>query len=155
MHSFLWLNNIPLCICTMYHSFFIHLFINGHLGCFHILAIINSAAVKSGVCMCFSIMVSSGYMPSSGIVGSYGTFIPSFKRNLHIIFPSGCITHSSVLAWRIPRMEEPGGLPSMGSHRVRHDWSDLAAAVAVSTWIPTKSARGFPLLHTLSSSYCL
>ena len=37
-------------------------------------------------------------------------------------------THSSVLAWRIPGMGEPGGLPSMRSHRVRHDWSDLAAA---------------------------
>ena len=37
-------------------------------------------------------------------------------------------THSSTLAWRMPRTEEPGGLPSMGSHRVRHDWSDLAAA---------------------------
>ena len=36
-------------------------------------------------------------------------------------------THSSTLAWRIPGMGEPGGLPSMGSHRVRHDWSDLAA----------------------------
>ena len=35
-------------------------------------------------------------------------------------------THSSVLAWRIPGMEEPGGPPSMGSHRVEHDWSDLA-----------------------------
>ena len=48
-------------------------------------------------------------------------------------------THSSVLAWRIPGMEEPDGLPSMGSHRVRHDWSDLAAAVALlkgeSQWI--------------------
>ena len=39
-------------------------------------------------------------------------------------------THSSVLAWRIPEMGEPGGLPSMGSHRVVHDWSDLAAAAA-------------------------
>ena len=37
-------------------------------------------------------------------------------------------THSSVLAWRIPGTGEPGGLPSMGSHRVGHDWSDLAAA---------------------------
>ena len=37
-------------------------------------------------------------------------------------------THSSVLAWRIPGTGEPGGLPSMGSHRVRHDWSNLAAA---------------------------
>ena len=37
-------------------------------------------------------------------------------------------THSSVLAWRIPGTGEPGGLPSMGSHKVRHNWSDLAAA---------------------------
>ena len=39
-------------------------------------------------------------------------------------------THSSILAWRISGTEEPGGLPSMGSHRVGHDWSDLAAAAA-------------------------
>ena len=39
-------------------------------------------------------------------------------------------THSSVFAWRIPGTREPGGLPSMGSHRVRHDWRDLAAAAA-------------------------
>ena len=42
-------------------------------------------------------------------------------------------THSSVPAWRIPGMGEPGGLPSMGSHRVEHDWSDLAAAAAAVT----------------------
>ena len=48
-------------------------------------------------------------------------------------------THSSTLAWRIPGTGEPGGLPSMGSHRVGHDWSDLAAAAAAGTsfkWIP-------------------
>ena len=45
-------------------------------------------------------------------------------------------THSSTLAWRIPWMQEPGGLPSMGSHRVGHDSSNLAAAAAVSN-IPT------------------
>ena len=39
-------------------------------------------------------------------------------------------SHSSVLAWRVPGTEEPGGLPSMGSHRVGHDWNDLAAATA-------------------------
>ena len=42
-------------------------------------------------------------------------------------------THSNVLACRIPGMGEPGGLPSMGSHRVGHDWSDLAAAAARNT----------------------
>ena len=40
-------------------------------------------------------------------------------------------THSSVFAWRIPGTEEPSGLPSMGSHRVGHDWGDLAAAEIV------------------------
>ena len=44
-------------------------------------------------------------------------------------------THSSVLAWRIPGTGEPGGLPSMGPHRVRHDWSDLAAAAALYRFI--------------------
>ena len=44
-------------------------------------------------------------------------------------------THSSVLAWRIPGMGEPGGRPSMGSHRVGHDRSNLAAAAAAA-WIP-------------------
>ena len=43
-------------------------------------------------------------------------------------------THSSVLAWRIPGTGEPGGLPTMGSHRVRHDWSDLAAAEKWYRW---------------------
>ena len=43
-------------------------------------------------------------------------------------------THSSVLAWRIPGAGEPGGLLSMGSHRVRHDWSDLATAAAATCW---------------------
>ena len=43
--------------------------------------------------------------------------------------------HSSVLAWRIPGMAEPGGLPSMGSHRVGHNWSDLAAAAAAALHI--------------------
>ena len=44
-------------------------------------------------------------------------------------------THSSVLAWRIPGTREPGGLPSVGSHRVGHDWSDLAAAAAIPSYI--------------------
>ena len=47
-----------------------------------------------------------------------------------VIYEKAMAPHSSFLAWRIPGMEEPGGLPSMGSHRVGHDWSDLAAAAA-------------------------
>ena len=49
----------------MYHNFFIHLSVNGHLGCFHVLAIVNSAAMNNGIHVSFSIFVSSGYMPRS------------------------------------------------------------------------------------------
>ena len=52
-------------------------------------------------------------------------------------------THSSVLAWRIPGTGEPGGLPSMGSHRVGHDWSGLAAAAAVYKDTQTPYLPGF------------
>ena len=62
----------------MHHSFFIHSSADGHRGCFHVLAIINSASVNTGVHVSFSVLVSSGYMPRSGIAGSYGGFIPSF-----------------------------------------------------------------------------
>ena len=49
--------------------------------------------------------------------------------------------HSSTLAWKIPGMGDPGGLPSMGSHRVGHDWSDLAAAVYTSATSTTHRLR--------------
>ena len=52
-----------------------------------------------------------------------------FHFSFHAV-EKGLATHSSVLAWRIPGTGEPGGLPSVGSHRVGHDWSDLAAATA-------------------------
>ena len=75
----------------MYHSFFIHSSVDGHLGCFHVLAIVNSASVNIGIHVSFSVLLSSGYMPRSGIAGSYGGFIPRFSRSLHSIFHSGCV----------------------------------------------------------------
>ena len=64
----------------MYHiyTFFIYSSAYGNLGYFHILVIVNSAAMSIGVHVSFSILVSSRYMSSSGIAGSYGGFIPSF-----------------------------------------------------------------------------
>ena len=62
----------------MYHNSFIHSSVDGHLDCFPVLAIVNSAAMNIGVPVSFSSVVSSGYMPNSGIAGPYGGFIPSF-----------------------------------------------------------------------------
>jgi len=75
----------------MYHNFLIHSSVDGHLGCFHFLAIVNSAAMNNGIHVSFSILVSLGCMSRSRIAGSYGGFIPSFLRNPYTIFHSGCI----------------------------------------------------------------
>ena len=62
----------------MYHNFFIHSSVSGHQGCFHVQAIVNSAAMNSGIHVSFSTLVSSGVMPRHGIAESYGGFISSF-----------------------------------------------------------------------------
>ena len=61
-----------------YHNFFIHSFVIGHLGCFHVLTIINSASVNNVIHVSLSSLVSSGYMPRGGTAGSNGGFILAF-----------------------------------------------------------------------------
>ena len=74
-----------------------------------------------------------------------GTRLSDFTFTFHFhALEKEMATHSSVLAWRIPGMGEPSGLPSMGSHRVVHDWSDLAAA-----WLVyPNSTAGWPVANS-------
>ena len=112
--------------CVYEPNIFIHSSIDERLDCFHVLAVVNSAAMNIGMYVSFWVVIFSRYMSSSRMAGSHGNFIPSFLRNPHIV-PFKKYIRKTTVPFTFP----------------------------VSIYFPTNSTRGFPFLHIISSTYCL
>ena len=95
----------------MYHNFFIHSSVDGYLGCFHVLAIVNSAAVNIGVHVSFSVLVSFDWLLAQTVKrlpAMWETRVLFLGRDYPL--EKEMAIHSSTLAWKIPWTEEPDRL---------------------------------------------
>ena len=133
----------------MYHDFFIHSSVDGHLGCFHVLAIVNSAAMHSEIHVSFSILVSSEYMPRSKIAEWYGGFIPSFLRTLHTVFHAAAKSLQSYPTLCDPIDGSPLGSSVPGILQARIlEWVAISSFNAWKWKVKKKSLSHVPLLAT-------